>query len=252
MQDSNLMPLLSFKTNDLFNEKEQFIVKYLQGSPRQYRFNMSSAVVSLNGMHNVTQPKDDFTFAPFAYRYFEDSLFGKEEKAWVELFFLNEAKHVCSIMFHGYTASAFKQHYADFMFYDDLDPTEVIFTVRPEEKTVELTEGDKKVSKKYFIGSWKSKKIDSDTREASSVLIDCLLPVYREDTYKENRLSMESKNYKLNPSQNALLLAEKAKQKWTDELLESLDTPPSESSESAAATSRVLAAGRKGRVLKRY
>lgn len=233
MSNSNLMPLLNVATKSFFAEDESFLVKYLQGSPRQYRANMSNATINLNGTTVITQPKDDFRFSPFAYRYFEDALFGKEQKFWVEFFFLNEALQVCSIMFHQYTAEAFKQHFADYLFYDDLTPCECTFTMRFEEKTADIQEGDKKVSKKYYIGSWKSTPIIHETKEAFRTLIDCLPPVYREDTFKEfAKKSVSEENYKKPLSSTAREIAEKAEWRRQDILLEELSKPmPSEQKE---------------------
>lgn len=221
----DLMPLLSYKVADFFNEDETLKVRYLTGSPRQYRFNMSNATVNLNGTQTITQPKDDFIFAPFAYRFFEEALFGKEEKIWVEFFFLNKKFHVCSIMFHGYTAQSFRNHFADFLFYEDLTPCEVMFTVRPEEKKAEVEENGKKVSKLYHIGAFKSTILDKDTREANRGILEFLPPIYREDTYKENRLSVKSEGYKLPFSQTAKDIELKGEEVRVTDLLAEFDKP---------------------------
>lgn len=262
MSNQKLMPKLTLTNAELFTEvaKEAgeesdyiFNVMYLQGSPRPYRANMSTAVINLNGKENITQPKDDFSFAPFAYRYFEADLFGKNEKHWVEFFFLNSDMQVCSIMFHEYTAQSFKQHYADELFYERLTPCEVVFTVRFEEKTAEVTEGDKKVTKKYFIGSWKSTPISTETKDAFYTLVDCLMPVYREDTIKEHgRLAIESENYRKAISKTALEIKKQEEWRRQDALLDefkrtSIADPQPSASNEAAATSRVLSAGKRNR-----
>lgn len=226
MSSSNLMPLLNVETKYFFGENEKFLIKYLQGSPRQYRANMSNATINLNGTNVITQPKDDFRFSPFAYRYFEDALFGKEQKFWVEFFFLNEALQVCSIMFHQYTAEAFKQHFADYLFYDDLTPCECTFTLRFEEKKAEVEDNGKKVMKTYYIGSWKSTPIAHGTREAFKTLVDCLPPVYREDTFKEfAKKAVSEENYKKPLSSTAKEIMQKEEWRRQDELLEELNKP---------------------------
>jgi hypothetical protein len=186
-----LKPLTQFDTNQILDEKRMSKIKYLEGSPRAYRFNASTGVLNLNGLQNITQPKEHFSFTPVAYRFFEDELFGKEEKMWLEFFFVNESLQMCSVMFHGFSAASFKQHFADYLYYDSLTPCEVEITVMPEQKT------NKALEAKYFIADFKSKKASPETIEAVRVMSEAIPMIFRDETLKNSGKHIVSQNYKL-------------------------------------------------------
>jgi hypothetical protein len=187
----NLMPLTQLSIEQLFNADGILQVRYLPGSPRQYRFNASQGVLNLNGLEVLTKPKQAFSFIPVAYRYFEDSLFGKDNKAWVEFFFINETHQMCSVMFHGFSAKEFMKHHADYLFYDHLTPCEVVITATPVEKSNEI------MKSKYFIAEFSSVKATPETIEAVRAIVEASQPIYREDTWKEFGRHITNMNYKI-------------------------------------------------------
>lgn len=202
---AKLQPLTSFTTKQIFGETgEEMKVKYLIGNPRQYRYDASKGLVTLNGEIPVTRSMESFTFTPIAYRLFRDSLFikkGADEnvKDWVEFFFLNEALQICVISFHGFSVEAFLQHYADYLFYDDLTPCEAIITMTPQAKQKHTTnqETGKPVVVGYTIAAFSSKKATPETVQATKFLNECVSEIYRRDTFKELVKHTESQNYKL-------------------------------------------------------
>ena len=56
-----LMPLSEFTAEQLFNQDGILNAKYLQGSPRPYRFNASTGVLNLLGTQVLTKPNESFS-----------------------------------------------------------------------------------------------------------------------------------------------------------------------------------------------
>ena len=74
--------------------------KYLEGHPRQYRFDAKEGVFNINGAEKLGRT---FTFQPIAWRIFTDAILGMGTKNWAELFFIDEKNCVSSILFHSYS-----------------------------------------------------------------------------------------------------------------------------------------------------
>ena len=212
-----LMPLTEIKIENLFDKDGILKAKYLIGSPRGYRFNASTGVLNFLGTQVLTQPNQPFSFTPIAYRFFEDSLFGKEEKSWIEFFFLNESLQMCSLMFHGYSAQEFKKHYADYLFYDDLTPCECAFTVTP------IQHKNEREKSTYYIASFSSKKATPETIEAVRVLVETSQPIYRDETLKSSGKHLISQNFKLSESDAAKTMRMIDEEKKELELLREFD-----------------------------
>lgn len=120
---------------------QTFIImfKYLNGSPKQYRFNGQTGQFNINGDRPILDANgksaQSFTCQPVAYRVFDEYLFGRQKsELWVELFFLDEAKTIGSIMFNNSSANQFVSLLQE-LFYDDKELTDCILTIRPESKT---------------------------------------------------------------------------------------------------------------------
>lgn len=104
--------------------------KYLEGHPRQYRFDAKEGVFNINGTDKIGRT---ITFQPLAWRIFVDSILGQGTKNWAELFFVDEKDCVSSILFHGYSVdNIFKL--IEPLYYDDLTLADVVITVIAERK----------------------------------------------------------------------------------------------------------------------
>ena len=77
--------------------------RYIIGEPRDYRLNLGNGVLTLGGGKQVTEPKASFKVLPIAVRAIEGALFGQPAKKWFEVYFINEANHLCQFMFHGFS-----------------------------------------------------------------------------------------------------------------------------------------------------
>jgi hypothetical protein len=199
MLDSKLKPLTKISVAQLFNEETASSnIKYLIGKPRSYHYNASKGSLLLNGEIPITMQMEAFSFVPIAYRLFRDSLFTKKgaisvEKDWVEFYVLNENLQICVITFHQYSVEMFLQHFADYLYYDDLTPCECVFTVTPMAKTTQKL-GE---TFNYTIASFRSTKADKDTIEAIRILTETVRQIYRRDTFREEVRHTESQNFNL-------------------------------------------------------
>ena len=108
--------------------------RYIIGEPRDYRLNLGNGVLTLGGGKQVTEPKASFKVLPIAVRAIEGALFGQPAKKWFEVYFINEANHVCQFMFHGFSVDNLNRASKELR-YDETKLCEVIWTVRLVEKT---------------------------------------------------------------------------------------------------------------------
>lgn len=75
-------------------------ILYLEGHPRQYRFDAKEGVFNINGTEKLGKT---LTFQPIAWRIFAGDLFKMGVKQWAELFFIDKVGNVSTILFHGYS-----------------------------------------------------------------------------------------------------------------------------------------------------
>ena len=126
--------------------------KYLEGAPKQYRFNGQNGQFNINGDQILLDTKgksiDSFSFQPIAWRIFEENLFARGRKeTWAELFFVDVKDCVCAIMVNNTTLEELRK-LADNLFYDDLTLADIVLTIKPE-KAENEREGQKR---SWFIG----------------------------------------------------------------------------------------------------
>jgi hypothetical protein len=159
----NLHPITSANGN-LIDKKtgEVYAVRYLPGYPRQIRFDASKGNFNLNGDVSLTKKGEEFSFIPIAYRIFNDNILGMGKKRWAEFFFLNEARQVCAVLFHGYSVENFMRLAANEMFYDDVTPCDVVITARPVEKECKDPDAP---GKKYFMAEFSYKKLEKGDKD---------------------------------------------------------------------------------------
>ena len=108
--------------------------RYIVGEPRDYRLNLGNGVLTLGGGKQVTEPKASFKVLPIATRCIEGALFGQPAKKWFEVYFINEAGHICQFMFHGFSVDNLNRASKELR-YDETKLCEVVWTVRLVEKT---------------------------------------------------------------------------------------------------------------------
>lgn len=188
MQNTNLLP--SQQTNFINSETAELNVKYRSGFPRNYRFDASRGIFIL-GEIPISQKGESLTFIPISYRIFRDDILGYGLKKWAEFFFVNQAGHVCSLLFHGYSVENLERKTTD-LFYDEVNLTEVILTVTPVEKTKKSGEGK---GSKYYIAEFSYQVLSNESRSEIKLLGESL-NVYRADTLTGDALMELSVNYK--------------------------------------------------------
>jgi len=153
------------------------VVKYLSGSPKQYRFDGQQGIFKL-GENPILNSRNKFvttfSFIPIAYRFFEENLFGRNKKElWVELFFVDEQDAVSSIMFNNTSAQALKKLFGE-LYYEDLDLTDVHLHISTVERYNSAGQ------------TWQMAVFEYDVADAEEVRelrdLDYLIKVHRTDT----------------------------------------------------------------------
>ncbi|WP_245859394.1 hypothetical protein [Spirosoma aerolatum] len=104
--------------------------KYLEGHPRQYRFDAKEGVFNINGDEKLGRT---ITFQPIAWRIFTDNILNMGTKNWAEIFFVDEKNCVSAILFHGYSVDNIFR-LIEPLYYDDLTLADVLVTVVAEKK----------------------------------------------------------------------------------------------------------------------
>lgn len=104
--------------------------KYLEGHPRQYRFDAKEGVFNINGAEKLGRT---LTFQPIAWRIFTDNILNMGTKNWAELFFIDEKNCVSAILFHGYSVDNIFR-LIEPLYYDDLTLADVVITAVAEKK----------------------------------------------------------------------------------------------------------------------
>ena len=104
--------------------------KYLEGHPKQYRFDAKEGIFTINGVEKVGRT---LTFQPIAWRIFTDSILNMGTKNWVEIFFVDEKNCVSSLLFHGYSVDNIFR-LIEPLYYDDLTLADVVIRAVAEKK----------------------------------------------------------------------------------------------------------------------
>ena len=188
MQEKNSL-LPSLETNFTNSETGELQIKYRPGFPRHYRFDASRGLFSLSDM-TITKKSEPLTFIPISYRIFKDDILGYGLKKWSEFFFINQAGHLCSLLFHGYSVENLERCTHD-LFYDEVNLSEVALTATPIEKTKKEGEGK---GSKYFIAEFSYQVLSNEQRNEIKLLGEAI-NVWRADTLTGNSTTELSVNY---------------------------------------------------------
>ena len=128
------------------------VYKYLEGHPRQYRFDAKEGVFNINGTDKLGRT---LTFQPIAWRIFKDNILNMGTKNWAELFFIDEKNCVSVVLFHGYSVDNIFR-LIEPLYYDDLTLADVVITAVAEKKE------NTKIQPKgvYYIATFSYKMAD--------------------------------------------------------------------------------------------
>lgn len=104
--------------------------KYIEGHPKQYRFDAKAGVFNINGDEKVGSV---FKFQPIAWRIFTDNILNMGTKNWAEIFFIDEKNCVSALLFHGYSVDNIFR-LIEPLYYDDMTLADVVITAVAEKK----------------------------------------------------------------------------------------------------------------------
>ena len=125
---------MAYKRSNEETGEVSFSIKYLTGRPKQYRFNGQTGRFNINGTTDIGA---SLSIQPVAWRIFTENLFARgKNEIWAELFFVDSADALCSIMFNN---SSVQELYGliEILFYDDLSLADVVLTITSEKKAFE-------------------------------------------------------------------------------------------------------------------
>lgn len=174
----------SIKSYQFVNEETgeiQSRFKYLEGRPKQYRFNGQNGQFNINGEKILSddkgKPMKSFTITPMAWRVFEENLFGRGRKdLWAELFFVDDRNCVSSIMLNNTSLQELLSLESE-LFYEDISLSEIRLTMTAENITSEKS--GQKLSWYITRLTWETTPKD-EVQALSEFATDNR--VYREDT----------------------------------------------------------------------
>lgn len=115
---------------DVVNSPVNRRYKYLEGHPRQYRFDAKEGVFNINGTEKLGRT---LTFQPIAWRIFTDNILNMGTKNWAEIFFIDDKNCVSALLFHGYSVDNIFR-LIEPLYYDDLTLADVVITAVAEKK----------------------------------------------------------------------------------------------------------------------
>ncbi|WP_420154936.1 hypothetical protein [Siphonobacter sp.] len=184
---------------------------YLEGHPREYRFNGQNGQFNLYGERILTdsmgKPITEFSFQPIAYRIFEDTLFTRSEReVWAEFFFIDADHCVASLMFNNTSVSELYRMMQP-VFYERKTLCDLIITIKPEKVTSKMDSG-----KSWYIArfSYRSGEVES-VRQYRDFARDHHL--YRAETLTDSAMHrIVSKYYNRLPEPEVVSLPESVKE----------------------------------------
>ncbi|MEZ0487479.1 hypothetical protein [Fibrella aquatica] len=168
--------------------------KYLEGHPRQYRFDAKEGVFNINGAEKLGRT---LTFQPIAWRIFTDNILNMGTKNWAELFFIDEKNCVSAVLFHGYSVDNIFR-LIEPLYYDDLTLADVVITAVAEKKE------NNKIQPKgvYYIANF-SYKMATPEKSAELKLFAQDYKVFRQETLTDIANIKTAFNY-YNPFAHAI------------------------------------------------
>lgn len=150
-------------------------VTYLQGLPRNYRFNAKAGTLNYETEKEITASGSTFTLLPLALRLFTAPLFKGPDRKWLEIFFLNKSGHVCGVLFHSSSVDRFYQAAGKKMTYDGVSPLTSLITVRPLPRK-HPEHGA------YYVADFTFDELPAPAIAKAAEMRGLLPPIYRDDT----------------------------------------------------------------------
>ncbi|OIN60052.1 hypothetical protein [Arsenicibacter rosenii] len=130
--DQAVNPYQKFQngTIEIVSAEKNRHFKYLEGHPRQYRFDAKEGGFNINGAEKLG---NSLTFQPIAWRIFTDNILNMGTKNWAEIFFVDDKNCVSAVLFHGYSVDNIFR-LIEPLYYDDLTLADVVITAVAEKK----------------------------------------------------------------------------------------------------------------------
>ncbi|WP_018619755.1 hypothetical protein [Spirosoma luteum] len=160
--------------------------KYLEGHPRQYRFDAKEGVFNINGSEKLGRT---LTFQPIAWRIFNDNILNMGTKNWAEIFFIDEQNCVSAVLFHGYSVDNIFR-LIEPLYYDDLTLADVVIEAVAEKK--EYTKSQPKGV--YYIATF-SYKMAAAERSTELKQFSQEIKIFRQETLTDIANLKTSFNY---------------------------------------------------------
>lgn len=192
MQESLLAagsPVGRFQTLD--TDTGEIVDKYLyiDGNPKQYRFDAKEGKFSIHyDENNIEKLGASLSFQPIAWRIFSDDILGQGHKKWVELFFIDEADCVSCVLFHGYSVANLERLITPLV-YNRVKLNEVVLTANADKK-----ENNKLQPKGvYYIASFTYALADKAQTQELADYVETI-NLYRRNTQTEVAQTQVTKN----------------------------------------------------------
>jgi hypothetical protein len=150
-------------------------VTYLEGLPRNYRFNAKKGSLNYEDEKEITDGGSSFSLLPLALRVFRAPLFNSPSRMWLEIFFLNKSGHLCGVLFHTSSVDRFYNSAGKRMSYDGISPLSSLITVQPlVRKHAEYGP--------YYVADFKFEELPPAAAKKAAEMRSILPPIYRSDT----------------------------------------------------------------------
>ena len=178
-------PAVDETTGELITPNAQPF-KYLEGHPRQYRFDAKEGVFNINGTDKLGRI---LTFQPIAWRIFTDNILNMGTKNWAEIFFIDEKNCVSAVLFHGYSVDNIYR-LIEPLYYDDRTLADVVITAVAEKKE------NTKIQPKgvYYIATFSYKLADAGQSEPGKAFAR-QHRIFRQETLTDIANVKTSQNY---------------------------------------------------------
>jgi hypothetical protein len=150
-------------------------ITYLEGLPRNYRFNAKEGTLNYEKEKEITSGGSTFSLLPLALRVFTAPLFKGPDRKWLEIFFLNKSGHVCGVLFHSSSVDRFYDAAGKRMVYDGVSPVTSLITVRPLPRK-HPEHGP------YYVAAFSFEELTPQAIAKAEEMREILPPIYRDDT----------------------------------------------------------------------
>ncbi|SEQ60789.1 hypothetical protein [Neolewinella agarilytica] len=150
-------------------------ITYLEGMPRNYRFNAKRGNLNFEDEKEITAGGSAFSLLPLAIRVFRAPLFKGPDRLWLEIFFLNKSGHLCGVLFHSSSVDRFYNAAGKRMVYDRVSPLGSLITVRPLPR-MHPEHGP------YFVADFTFEDLPTPAQNKAQEIRQAIPPIYRRDT----------------------------------------------------------------------